>query len=140
MQPGEAFGRGLFAERLIEKPPEWTIKEWVESTKEDVFEPLGTGFSFTEISQDAAKTLIMRDPLRARSQESTAASLFTYGVMRGLFLSAFPKGELLMGDTIKTPDVDALEFTFKTHASVKDRFERERVKRSFTLKEKTEDS
>jgi hypothetical protein len=129
MQTGEAFGRGLFAQRLKEKSPDWTIKTWLEATEDDVFKPLGTEFTFTKIAQDVATTFIQRDPLRQISKESTIASLFTYGVVRGLFLSAFPKGELLING--KTT-IDQPEFIFKTHASIKDRFERERVKRTFT--------
>jgi hypothetical protein len=129
MRTGEAFGRGLFSQRLKEKSPDWTIKGWLEATEDDVFKPLGTEFSFTKISPDIATTFTNRDPLKQLSKESTVASLFNYGVMRGLFLSAFPKGELLLNDT-KT--ADQLEIVFKPIASVKDRFERERVKRAFT--------
>lgn len=135
MRIGEAFGRGLFAQRLQKNLPEWTIKKWLQATEEDVFKPLGTEFTFTDISQDAVKLLMKRDPLRDFSKESTVASLFTYGVMRGLFLSAFPKGELLLNET-RTTDKPATEFIFKTHASLKDKFERERVKHAFTSPEK----
>jgi hypothetical protein len=129
MQTGEAFGRGLFEQQLKERQPDWTITKWLQKTEEDVFKPLGTEFVFTKISEDTATTFLNRDPLRRMSKESTVASLFTYGVMRGLFLSAFPKGELLFHENNVA---DQQEFVFKTHASAKDRFERERVKRAFT--------
>ena len=29
MRMGEAFGRGLFAQRIKEKSPDWTMKEWL---------------------------------------------------------------------------------------------------------------
>jgi hypothetical protein len=129
MQTGEAFGRGLFEQQLKEKSPEWTMTKWLEKTEEDVFKPLGTEFTFTKISDDIAATFVNRDPLRQVSKESTVASLFNYGVMRGLFLSAFPKGELLCHEN---SIADQQEFIFKTHASARDRFERERVKRAFS--------
>ena len=132
MRTGEAFGRGLFAQQFQEKSTEWTINKWLQATEEDAFKPLGTEFTFTDISHDAAKILMKRDPLRNLSKERSATSLFTYGAIRGLFLSAFPKGELLIGEQ-KTPDQQSsMELIFKTQASVKDKFERERVKQLFT--------
>jgi hypothetical protein len=131
IQTGEAFGRGLFSQQLKEQSPQWTITKWLERTKEDVLTPLGTEFTFTKISEDTATTFLNRDPLKHHSKESTSASLFTYGVMRGLFLSAFPKGELLFHKT-ETGTANQQEFILKTHASVNDRFERERVKRTFS--------
>jgi len=98
-----------------------------------VFKPLGTEFTFTKISQEVATTFMNRDPLKQIHKESTVASLFNYGFMRGLFLSAFPKGELLINGS---ETADQPEFIFKTHASAKDRFERERMKREFTTLKK----
>jgi hypothetical protein len=126
LQTGEAFGRGLFSQQLQERSPHWTMNKWLEKTKQDVLKPLGSEFTFTKLSDDTATTFLNRDPLIHRSKESTVASLFTYGVMRGLFLSAFPKGELLLHEPSGT---DQQEFIFKTHASANDRFERERIKR-----------
>lgn len=133
MRTGEAFGRGLFSQKFHEKTPGWTIGEWLEKTEEDVFKPLGTEFTFTKISQDTATIFMNRDPLSHASQESTVASLFRYGVMRGLFQSAFPKGELLFNEV---HDDDSSEFILKAHASLKDQDERERVKRIFSVLKK----
>jgi hypothetical protein len=136
MRTGEAFGRGLFAQQLQEKSPEWTMKQWLQATEEDVLKPLGTEFTFTDISHNAAKILMKRDPLHNRSTERSATSLFTYSTLRGLFLSAFPKGELLIKEQ-KTPDQQtSMELIFKTQASMKDKFERERVKQLFTQLQK----
>ena len=136
MRTGEAFGRGLFAQQLQKRSPEWTIDKWLQATDEEVFKPLGTEFTFTDISHDAAKILMKRDPLRNLFKERSATTLFTYGAMRGLFLSAFPKGELLVGEQ-KTPDQQtAMELILKTQASATDKFERDRVKQLFTLLEK----
>jgi hypothetical protein len=129
MRTAEAFGRGLYSQRLKEKTLDGTIKEWLEVTQEDIMRPFGAEFTFTKVSQDVAQTFMNRDPLQQLSKQSTVASLFDYGVLRGLFLSAFPKGELLLKETTSA---NQLEFIFKTNASVRDRFERERVKRMFT--------
>ena len=133
MRMGEAFGRGLYAQRLKEKGSVWTINEWFKEIEKDVCKPLGTEFTFTKISPDVATTFMNRHPLAQTAQEQTAASLFNYGVLRGLFLSAFPKGELVLGDTKNEEDP---AFIFKTYASAKDKLERERVIRAFTVLKK----
>jgi hypothetical protein len=133
MRMGEAFGRGLFAERVKDKAPDWTMKEWLQEIEKDVCEPLGTEFTFTKISPDVMTTFMNRNPLAQTSQERTAESLFNFGVMRGLFLSAFPRGELVMNDL---KNKDSPEFIFKTNASAKDKLERERAIRAFTFLKK----
>jgi hypothetical protein len=133
MQTGEAFGRGHFSQKKHEKHQQWTVGEWLEKAEEIVLAPLNTEFTFTKLSPDAAKLFIDRDPLNQKTKESQVASLFMYGVMRGLFQSAFPKGELLFNETGKC---DSSEFVFKAHASLKDQCERERVKRMFTVLKK----
>jgi len=133
MRMGEAFGRGLYTQRIKDKSPDWTIKEWMEEIQKDVCKPLGTEFTFTKISHDVATTFMNRHPLAQTSQGRTATELFNFGVMRGLFLSAFPKGELVLNE-IKNEEQP--EFIFKTHASAKDKLERERVIRAFTSMKK----
>jgi len=137
MRTGEAFGRGLYSQQLKEQSASWTLKKWLELSEEDVFKPLGTEFIFTKISDDAAATFLNRNPLKFKSKENTVEPLFTYGVMRGLFLSAFPNGELLFDEN---ETADHKKIIFKTHASAKDRFERERVKRLFTLLKTDDDA
>lgn len=125
---GEAFGRGLFAQKLKEKSAEWTIKEWLQETEKDVFKPLGSEFTFTRVTHDVATTFMDRNPVKQKPSDSTVESLFNLGVMRGLFLSAFPKGELVLSETTS---VHQPEFMLKTYASAWDRFERERVLERF---------
>lgn len=132
MRMGEAFGRGLFAQRIKEKAPDWTLKEWLKELEKDVWRPMGTEFTFTKISHDVATTFLNRNPLAHSSQEQSASSLFNFGVMRGLFLSAFPQGELLIGELNNNHP----EVIFKTIASAKDRLERERVIRALTVMKK----
>jgi hypothetical protein len=133
MRMGEAFGRGLFAQRIKEKAQDWTMKEWLMEIEKDVCGPLGTEFTFTKISHDVATTFMNRNPLAQTSQERTAESLFNIGVMRGLFLSAFPHGELVINEL---KNKDQPEFIFKTNASAKDKLEREKVIRAFTFLKK----
>ena len=135
MQTGEAFGRGLFAEFINEEPDEWTMKKWLDAVMESIFDPMGTSFTLAEIESDKARSLMTQSSLQENSDETHVASLFTYGFIRGLLLSAFPKGELLMGSTM-TLGAPVTEFTFKTTASYTDKFERQRVKDLFTTSKK----
>jgi hypothetical protein len=132
LRMGEAFGRGLFAQRIKEKAPEWTMKDWLKELEKDVWGPLGTEFTFTKISPDVVTTFLSRNPLAHSSQEQSGAALFNFGVMRGLFLSAFPQGELLLGDMKENKP----EVIFKTRASARDKLERERVIRALTVMKK----
>ena len=135
MQTAEAFGRGLFAEYIKEKPEEWTMKDWLESTAKQIFNPMGTGATFTEITDDKARSLMFRCLLHEESNEPHMASLFTYGFMRGMLLSAFPDGELLMGSTM-AHGAPMTEFTFKANATNEDRLKREQIKNLFTITKK----
>lgn len=136
MQTGEAFGRGLFEDYIKEKPTEWTMEDWINSMEEHIFNPLGNSFTFSNISEDKVESVLTRCPLQENTDESQVASLFTYGFMRGLLLSAFPNGELIMGDTIEEESSKMTEFVFKTSALYRDRFERERIKSSFSITKK----
>lgn len=130
MRAAEAFGRGLFAEHIKEKPEEWNMIDWLESTAGQIFNPLGTGATFTKITEDEARSLMFRCLLHEDSNEEHMASLFTYGFMRGMLLSAFPNGELLMKSDL-AKGAPMTEFIFKANATDEDRLERERVKNSF---------
>jgi hypothetical protein len=133
LQTGEAFGRGLFSQKMQEKDHRWTVGEWLEKAEENVLAPLRTEFTFTRMSPDVATLFLERNPLIHTTNEGMIASLFMYGVMRGLFQSAFPEGELLCKGAFMG---ESSEFIFKTHASQSDRSERERMKRLFTVLKK----
>ena len=135
MQTGEAFGRGLFAEFIQEKPEVWTMKEWLDVITETILEPMGNSFTLAEVETDKARSLMTQCSLQEKIDETHVASIFTYGCIRGLFLSAFPNGELLMGSTMAL-GAPVTEFTFKSNASYKDRFERQRVKNLFAITKK----
>lgn len=132
LQTGEAFGRGLFTEIISENSKEWTMKEWLDSTMENIFEPMGNVFKINKIADDEVESFLTRCPLHQDTDEPYVASLFTYAFIRGMLKSAFPNGELLMGDTM-AEGAPMTEFVFKTNASYRDRFERERVKNYFTI-------
>jgi len=131
MQTAEAFGRGLFEDYLKKDSNDWSMDAWVKPMVENVFNPMGTGATFTKITEDEAKSLIFRCPLHESSGEPQMASLFTYGFLRGMLVSAFPDGELLMGSSI-AHGAPMIEFIFKADATGDDRIERERVKKLFT--------
>lgn len=136
MQTGEAFGRGLFEDLIKEKPEEWTMEAWLISIVKNIFNPLGNVFTFSKISKDEVKSILTRCTLQENTDESLVASLFTYGFMRSLLKSAFPKGELILGNTTDSEDCYVNEFVFKTSALYKDKFERERIKSSFSITKK----
>ncbi len=129
LQTGEAFGRGVYSDLIINKPEEWTMQDWIESIVNDIFNPMGNAFAFTEISENNVKTLLTKCPLNETESEKNIATLFNYGFMRGLLKSAFPKGEVLMKTTM-VKESPVIEFEFKNFASYKDKSERERVKHS----------
>jgi len=131
MQTAEAFGRGLFEDYLKKDSNDWSMDSWVKPMVENVFNPMGTGATFTKITEDEAKSLIFRCLLHENSGEPQMASLFTYGFLRGMLVSAFPDGELLMGSSI-AHGAPMIEFIFKADATGDDRIERERVKKLFT--------
>lgn len=133
MQTAEAFGRGLFEEFIKEEVETWTMKKWIKPVVKNVFNPLGTGATFTKITDDEAKSFIFRYIQNEKDKEDQhMSSLFTYGFLRGMFLSAFPNGELIMENSM-VKGASADEFIFKANATEEDRLERERIKKKFSL-------
>ena len=130
MQIAEAFGRGLFEEFIKKNSDEWTMEKWVKPIVGNIFNPMGTTATFTKITGDEAKSLIFRCQLHEDSKEPHIASLFTYGFLRGMLLSAFPDGEILMGSSM-AQGAPMIEFTYKKNATEEDRLERERIKEVF---------
>lgn len=130
MQLAEAFGRGLFEDFIKKNSDEWTMEKWVKPIVGNIFNPMGTTATFTKITEDEAKSLIFRCQLHEDSKEPHIASLFTYGFLRGMLLSAFPDGEILMGSSM-AQGAPMIEFTYKTNATDEDRLERERIKEVF---------
>jgi len=138
MQTAEAFGRGLFEDYIKRESQHWTMEKWAKPVVENIFKPMGAAVTFTKITDEKAKSLIFKWPLHEESNELGVGPLFTYGFLRGMFLSAFPDGELLMESTM-TKDTPMTEFTFKTKATCEDKLERERVKNFFTTITKKSD-
>jgi hypothetical protein len=128
MQTAEAFGRGLFSDFIKNESTAWTMNTLIEPMTEHILNPMGTGATFTNIKEDEATSLIFRCRLHDEADEPHMASLFTYGFLRGMLRSAFPHGELLMGSSM-AEGAPMIELTFKTRATDKDRWERERIKR-----------
>ena len=131
MQTAEAFGRGLFADMIKEKPKDWTMKEWINIIAREVLNPLGTGATVTKLAEDVVETHLFKSSLHEAEEDQHLASVFTYGFLRGILLSAFPKGELLMNTSIAF-GAPTTSLVFKAHASIGDSGERERVKTLMT--------
>ena len=127
MQTAEAFGRGLFSDFIKSESAIWTMDTWIEPMAEHILNPMGTGATFTNITEDEATSLIFRCRLHEETEEPHMASLFTYGFLRGMLRSAFPSGELLMGSSM-AQGAPMIELTFKTRATDKEKWERERIK------------
>jgi len=123
MQTGEAFGRGLFSDYIKKNTDNWTIKKWFDTTIENIFEPLGNKFEPLKISNNEIQSALSTCPLQQKTNEPHVASLFTYSYIRGMLLSTFPQGEVIMEKTPLGDEKQKTQFIFKTNASAKDRFE-----------------
>lgn len=131
MQTAEAFGRGLFAELIQDKPEDWTMKEWLNIVARDVLNPMGTGATITKMTDDTIESQMFKNTLHETSEDQELASVFTYGFLRGLLRSAFPEGELLMNSSVAL-GAPSTSLVFKAHATNADSGERERVKTQVT--------
>ena len=135
IQTAEAFGRGLFQEYIRKHTRNWTVDQWVKPVVENIFNPMGTAATFTEISEDKAKSLIFRYPTDDKeSEDPYLSSLFTYGFLRGVFLSAFPNGELIMNSSM-ADGAQMDEFVFKSNQIYDNQSENEEIKKSKMIKE-----
>lgn len=131
MQTAEAFGRGLHSDFIKNQcSDDVTLDQWIKPVVKNIFNPLGTGATFTEITEDSVKSIVFSCPHHENVKRPNMASLFTYGFLRGVLLSSFPNGELLMNSTT-TKGAPNTKFTFKANADDMDRLERERVKSDF---------
>ncbi|MFO7677011.1 MAG: hypothetical protein R6V50_01310 [Thermoplasmatota archaeon] len=137
IQTGEAFGRGLFAEFISEKPEQWTMQEWITATINNIFGSMDDFFSVENLNESEAHSVLNQSVLFDNPEEQSVAALFTYSFLRGMLLSAFPKGEILF-KSMMSSERPVLEFTFKANASYLERFERSRVKDLFISTKKLE--
>ena len=110
------------------------MKEWVNPVVENILNPMGTAAAFTKITDTEVSSMIFGCQLHEDSEDPDMASLFTYGYLRGAFLSAFPNGELLMKSAM-AQGAPMTKFIFKSNATDEDRLERERIKKFITNKE-----
>jgi len=112
----------LDVSRVKKRSLEGIIKEWRETTEEDVINTAGTEFIFTKISKDVESIFINRDPLKQMYKKSTVASLINNGIEHGLCLSTSFKENIISNGS---ETLDYPEIITKTHVSEKDRFEYE---------------
>ncbi len=130
IQTGEAFGRGLYSDFFQKQTDNWTIETWLSQTINTILEPIGQHIETIHIDDEEAFSHITRCPLQQQKEEPYIATLFTYGLLRGLLRSVFPTGEVVMGSTL-AEGAEKTEFIFRTNATPHDRLERERVKTHF---------
>ncbi len=130
MQTAEAFGRGLHAEFLQKQEQFLSVDEWITEVVNHIFNPMGTAATFTHITDDQAKAAIFKCPVADDIHATCNHCPFSYGFVRGLFKSAFPTGEILMGKVI-ADGAPMCEFTFKRFPTEDDLRERERIKNKF---------
>jgi hypothetical protein len=130
LQTGEAFGRALYHTH-IPNTHDWDLDDLCTEIT-TLLTPLGDSFEITGGQHDMIATFLRRNPLTSNPQEKPLDSLFTYATIRGLFLSAFPQGELVI--TPRPSDHDHPgSLIFKLHPSSLDRLTRERVKDAYTV-------
>ena len=134
MQTGEAFGRGLFEDYIKEESNEWTMDKWLSPVIKNVFNPMGTGATFTNIDNEGAKSFIFRYVnSKEDADDHQISTLFNYGFLRGMLLSAFPQGELILENSM-VDGAQMDEFVFKVNATEDDESEREKIKNKYSLK------
>jgi len=130
MQTAEAFGRGLYSDLIEEKNNVISLEDWIQPVVQNIINPMGTAAAFTDISENEVKSVIFKCPVSENLGESCNHCPFSYGFVRGLFKSAFPQGEVLMGQVIAN-GAPMCEFIFKKHPEENDLAERERIKKKF---------
>jgi hypothetical protein len=128
IQTAEAFGRGLFEEYIKKESKEWTMDQWLKPVIKNIFNPMGTAAAFTNITEDEAKSFVFSySQTDNESDDPYLSSLFTYGFLRGIFLSAFPKGELIMSSSM-ADGAQLDEFTFKAKLTDDKRCENKKIR------------
>jgi len=115
IQTAEAFGRSLFEEYLKGETNDWTIQKWLEPLVKNIFNPMGTGATITNITDNQAESFVFNYYLNSEEKSDPyLTSIFNYGILKGVFLSAFPNGELLMKNSMAY-GAPMDKFTFKTN-------------------------
>jgi len=130
LQTGEAFGRAIFSSYLAGSE-DWILEQWCTEVSQ-LLAPLGDAFALTGGQHDVVATFLRRRPLASHRQDRPLDSLFTYGTLRGLFISAFPDGELVVKPEPMGEDTPG-SLMFKLHPSSIDRLARERVKDTYSV-------
>ena len=136
IQIAEAFGRGLFEEYIKKESREWTtMDQWVKPVVKNIFNPMGTAATFTDITEEEAKSFVFRYKENDYdSADPYLSSLFTYGFLRGMLLSAFPEGDIILRSSMADGS-QADEFTFKIKVNDEEKHEIEQNKESKMINE-----
>ena len=135
MQTGEAFGRGLFSQLIIEKPHNWTMHHWTEHVTQKILTHLGQDINIHSLSDSQATLSIHNCSLSDITDEPHVATLFIYSTIRGLLKSTYPEGEVILKSTM-THGAPITELILKANAIPKDQHSREEAKHIFTTTQK----
>jgi hypothetical protein len=135
MQTGEAFGRGLFSQLIIEKPHNWTMHHWTQHITHTILKRLGQDINIQSLSNVQATLTIQKCELSEHTAEPHVATLFIYSTIRGLLKSAYPQGEVILKSTM-THGAPITELLLKANAIPKDQHSREEVKNLFKTTQK----
>lgn len=126
MSAAEELGAKIFDEYVKEKI--MTSKEWADAVNEYVFNQMGTGITFTKISDDRIESSVLKCPTIYRAMAAPNVTCpFSYGFGRGLWRKSFPEGEVIMGNTIaKGKETCGFTFLVKSKENI-----REKMKQMF---------
>ena len=111
------------------------MDQWVKPVVKNIFNPMGTAATFTDITEEEAKSFVFRYKENDYdSADPYLSSLFTYGFLRGMLLSAFPEGDILIHSSMADGS-QADEFTFKIKVNEEEKHEIEQNKESKLINE-----
>ncbi|MEW6069191.1 MAG: hypothetical protein AB1485_01100 [Candidatus Thermoplasmatota archaeon] len=131
----EELGRLVFDKRVGKRIEKYTPMEWAKITSTYIWNSQGTGIVFSEISNEKIVSHVFKCPTPERAGKAPHISCpFSWGYARGIWRSAFPDGEVLMGGTM-AHGAPTCQFLWYVKTNKKLSEERERVKRYLTKEE-----
>ena len=135
MQTGEAFGRGLFSQLIVEKPHNWIMYHWIDHITTRILHRLGQDVNIQDLTDAQATLSIQKCSLCDHFAEPHVATLFIYSTIRGLHKSSYPKGEVILKNTM-VHGSPITELILKANAIPQDQHSREHAKQIFTTTQK----
>jgi hypothetical protein len=131
----EELGRLVFEKRVGKRMEKYTTMGWAKITSANIWNLQGTGVVFSEISDDKIICHVFKCPTPERAGKAPhIACPFSWGYARGVWKSAFPEGEVLLGGTM-AHGAPTCQFLWYVKAGKELSEEREKVKRYLTKEE-----